>query len=201
MDIKIAGTDLGGVLVIEPDAFTDERGFFFESYSRRRFASHGIDVAFVQDNHSRSRTNVVRGLHYQGAAAPQWRLVRCTVGEILDVVVDLRIGSPTLGRWIGVRLAAEDRHQLLIPPPFAHGFVCISEHAEVQYKCSGFHDASAERALAWDDPDIAIEWPLTGEPILSRKDAAAPSFKEYLEVPDFPDGWERVAPPDPRGAR
>jgi dTDP-4-dehydrorhamnose 3,5-epimerase len=131
-------------------------------------------------------------LHYQGPGGPQWRLVRCTVGEIFDVVVDLRIGSPTLGHWVGVRLSADNRRQLLIPPPFAHGFAVLSEVAEVQYKCTGLHSAADERALAWDDPDVGIEWPLTGAPVLSAKDGAAPSFKSYLEDPDFPAGWERT---------
>ena len=190
MEIRITETMLDGVRVVAPDVFSDHRGFFYESYSKRRFAEHGIDLDFVQDNHSRSVRGVVRGLHYQGPAGGQWRLVRCSVGAILDVVVDLRIGSPTLGRWLGVELSSENRHQLLIPPAFAHGFVAMSEQAEVQYKCSGFHNPVAERALAWDDPDLAIDWPLPGDPIVSTKDAAAPSFQSYLAAPDFPVGWD-----------
>jgi dTDP-4-dehydrorhamnose 3,5-epimerase len=190
VEIRISETALDGVRVVAPDVFSDHRGFFYESYSKRRFAEHGIDLDFVQDNHSRSVRGVVRGLHYQGPAGGQWRLVRCSVGAILDVVVDLRMGSPTLGRWLGVELSSENRHQLLIPPAFAHGFVALSEQAEVQYKCSGFHNPVAERALAWYDPDLAIDWPLPGDPIVSTKDAAAPSFQAYLAAPDFPVGWD-----------
>lgn len=194
MEIRITPMDIHDVVVVEPEAFTDDRGFFFESYSRRRLAAEGIELDFVQDNHSRSRRGVVRGLHYQGPGAPQWRLVRCTVGEIFDVVVDLRVGSPTLGRWLGVPLSSAGRRQLLIPPPFAHGFLCVSDHAEVQYKCSNYHDPAAERVLAWNDPDLAIAWPLDGDPIVSAKDAAAPPFTTYLENPDFPVGWDARTP-------
>jgi dTDP-4-dehydrorhamnose 3,5-epimerase len=192
MNITVMPTELDGVLLIEPSIFTDERGFFYESYSARRFAENGIDLTFVQDNHSRSRTNVVRGLHYQAPGGAQWRLVRCTVGEIYDVVVDLRVGSPTFGKWIGVRLSAENKHQLLIPPPFAHGFAVVSGPAEVQYKCSGLHDSEAERALSWRDADLGIGWPLDGPPIVSTKDSQAPTFADYLADPDFPEGWEAV---------
>ena len=194
MDMAVSPTELPDVRVIDPEVFSDHRGFFYESYSERRFAAHGIELDFVQDNHSRSGRGVVRGLHYQGPGGAQWRLVRCTVGEIFDVVVDLRIGSPTLGRWVGVRLSADNRRQLLVPPPFAHGFTVLSDVAEVQYKCTGPHSAPDERALAWDDPDVGIEWPLAGGPVLSTKDGAAPSFKSYLEDPDFPAGWESAAP-------
>lgn len=200
MEIRVTPLGIRDVVLIEPEAFTDDRGFFFESYSRRRLVAAGIDLDFVQDNHSRSRRGVVRGLHYQGPAAAQWRLVRCTVGEIFDVAVDLRVGSPTFGRWLGVTLAATGRRQLLIPPPFAHGFLCVSEHAEVQYKCSGYHDPAAERVLAWNDPDLAIGWPLEGEPVVSAKDAAAPAFATYLENPDFPIGWEDRIPTSARSA-
>jgi dTDP-4-dehydrorhamnose 3,5-epimerase len=193
VNITITSTDLEGVQLIEPDTFTDERGFFYESYSSRRFAEHGIDLTFVQDNHSRSETNVVRGLHYQGPAGAQWRLVRCTVGEIFDVVVDLRVESSTFGKWIGVRLSAQNKHQLLIPPPFAHGFAVVSGPAEVQYKCSGLHNSAAERALSWRDADLGIDWPLDGDPIVSAKDSQAPTFVDYLANPDFPEGWDRSA--------
>jgi dTDP-4-dehydrorhamnose 3,5-epimerase len=191
VNITIIPTDLDGVRLIEGDVFTDHRGFFYESYSSRRFAQHGIDLTFVQDNHSRSVTNVVRGLHYQGPAGAQWRLVRCTVGEIFDVVVDLRVGSSTFGKWIGVRLSAQNKHQLLIPPPFAHGFAVVSGPAEVQYKCSGLHNAAAERALSWRDADLGIDWPLDGDPIVSAKDSQAPTLADYLANPDFPEGWDR----------
>ena len=185
MDIKVTETTLAGLLLIEPECFKDERGFFYESYSARRFAQRGIELSFVQDNHSRSTQGVLRGFHYQDATAPQYRLVRCTVGEVFDVAVDLRIGSPTLGRWYGARLSAENRRQLLLPPQFAHGFCVLSEVAEVQYKCSNFHTPSAERTLAWNDPDVAVEWPVR-DPILSVRDSRrGTSFKEYLKNPCF----------------
>lgn len=176
---------LPGVRVLEFEPFTDDRGFFYESYSRRTFHELGIDLDFVQDNHSRSRGGVIRGLHYQGPAAPQWRLVRCPVGEIFDVVVDIWAGSPTYGQWIGVRLSAENKKQLLIPPAFAHGFAVLSDVAEVQYKCTGHHDPTAERAMAFDDPDLGIAWPVE-KPLTSAKDAGAASFRAYREAPDFP---------------
>lgn len=189
MKIVATNLDLPGVRLLEPEAFVDDRGFFFESYSQRTFAELGIDLTFVQDNHSRSKAGVVRGLHYQGPAGAQWRLVRCTVGEIYDVVVDLQVGSPTFGRWIGVRLSAENKAQLLVPPAFAHGFAVVSDVAEVQYKCTGLHHPAAERALAHDDPDLAIAWPVD-EPLTSAKDAAAPSFRAYQDDPDFFAGWD-----------
>ncbi|HTZ45180.1 MAG TPA: dTDP-4-dehydrorhamnose 3,5-epimerase [Jatrophihabitans sp.] len=189
MKVTVTEEDLPGVRTIDPSIFTDDRGFFYENYSSRTLAEHGIDLVFVQDNHSRSRANVIRGLHYQGPAGAQWRLVRCTVGEIFDVIVDLDLGSPTFGQWRGYRLSAENKRQLLIPPAYAHGFAVLSEVAEVQYKCSNWHNAQAERALAFDDPYLGIEWPLAGPPVTSAKDAAAPSFKDYQANPDFPAGW------------
>lgn len=185
MDIQIEKTELSGVLLVKPAAFEDERGFFFESYSKRRFSAAGLDIDFVQDNHSRSVAGVVRGLHFQNRLAPQWRLVRCTRGEVLDVVVDLRKGSPTLGRWMGARLTADNRHQLLIPPQFAHGFAVLSDVAEVQYKCSGFHNPEADSVIAWNDRRIGIEWPIK-DPILSQKDATkGMSFESYLSGTAF----------------
>ena len=185
MDVTVSPTSCEDVVVLQPTAFEDERGAFFESWSSRTLARHGIDLTFVQDNHSRSGPAVVRGLHFQGALAPQWRLVRCTVGEVLDVVVDLRAGAPTLGRWTAVRLSAANRRQLLVPPHYAHGFAVVGQGAEVQYKCTGWHEAGAERALRWDDPDLAIDWQLSAPPVLSKKDAAAPSFADYLRAPEF----------------
>jgi dTDP-4-dehydrorhamnose 3,5-epimerase len=201
MDIRVKELDLPGVKLISPDIFSDHRGFFYESYSKRRFAQHGIDLDFVQDNHSRSARGVVRGLHYQGPAGAQWRLVRCTIGEIFDVVVDLDLGSATFGRWTGVHLTAENKDQLLIPPAFAHGFTVLSEVAEVQYKCTGFHNGAAERALAWDDPQVGIQWPTTGELVISAKDAAAPSFAAYRDNPDFPAGWTQESARSEENAR
>ena len=192
MDIRIEETDLEGVAVLHPEAFEDERGFFFESYSSRTLARHGIDLSFVQDNHSRSARNVVRGLHFQDASAPQHRLVRCTVGVIWDVVVDIRVGSPTFGQWFGTELSADNRRQLLIGPAFAHGFAVLSDVAEVQYKCTGLHNAAAEGSLRWDDPTVAIDWPVD-EPILSARDRSAPGLDVYLQDPAFTAGalrWE-----------
>jgi dTDP-4-dehydrorhamnose 3,5-epimerase len=190
--VKITAYDQGlpGVRVLEFETFTDDRGFFYESYNQRSFVELGIDLTFVQDNHSRSVRNVIRGLHYQGPAGAQWRLVRCPVGEIYDVVVDIEEGSPTFGRWLGVHLSAENRHQLLIPPAYAHGFAVLSQVAEVQYKCTGHHDPGAERALSYADPDLAITWPVL-DPITSAKDAAAPTFRDYREHPDFSAGWDQ----------
>lgn len=187
MDMRVFRTKLDGVLIIEPDCFRDDRGFFFESYSQRRFAKHGLNLTFVQDNHSRSRRGVLRGFHYQDATAPQFRLVRCTAGEIWDVVVDLRVGSPTFGRWLGVALSEDNQKQLLIGPEFAHGFVVLSEVAEVQYKCTGHHAPSAERSLAWDDPDVAVDWP-NSTPFLSERDKRGQSLEDYLTNPAFVGG-------------
>jgi dTDP-4-dehydrorhamnose 3,5-epimerase len=189
MKVTVTDEKLPGVKILDLETFTDDRGFFYENYSSRRLAEHGIELSFVQDNHSRSKANVVRGLHYQGPAGAQWRLVRCTVGEIFDVVVDIQIGSPTLGQWIGVHLSADNKRQLLIPPAYAHGFAVLSDVAEVQYKCSGLHNPAAERALAYNDPQLAILWPLEGAPVTSAKDASAPSFADYLANPDFVAGW------------
>src|SRR5436190_530358 len=136
MNIRVVPTEIAGVMRIEPEFFEDERGFFFESYSKRNFGKNDLDLDFVQDNHSRSARGVLRGFHYQDTRAPQWRLVRCTVGEIFDVVVDLRPSSPSYGKWAGFHLSAANKHQLLIPPEFAHGFCVLSDSAEVQYKCT-----------------------------------------------------------------
>jgi len=185
MSIRLVRTELEGLLIIEPEFFQDERGFFLESYSKRAFQERGLDLTFVQDNHSRSVKGVLRGLHFQNSKAPQWRLVRCTVGEVWDVVVDLRAGGPTAGKWFGTPLSADSKRQLLIPPEFAHGFCVISENAEVQYKCTNFHMPEAEETLAWDDPEIGISWPIE-KPILSGRDREmGMSFQEYLRQPAF----------------
>jgi dTDP-4-dehydrorhamnose 3,5-epimerase len=156
-----------------------------ETYHRRQLLERGLDFTFVQDNHSRSSRGVLRGLHYQDARAPQTRLVRCTVGEIFDAIVDLKIGSPTFGRSYSIHLTAENRKQLLIPAEFAHGFLVLSDVAEVQYKCTGHHDPAAERSLAWNDPEVAIAWPLA-TPTLSARDQSAPSLADYRCNPAFP---------------
>lgn len=186
-DIRIVQTALEGVRMIELDCFYDDRGFFLESYHEQRFAAHGIDFRFVQDNHSRSKRHVLRGFHYQNATAPQYRLVRCTVGEVWDVVVDLRVGSPTFSRWLGSTLRAEEKKYLLVAPEFAHGFVVLSDYAEIQYKVTAHHDPSAETGLLWNDPDIGVHWPIEA-PILSAKDRHNPTLKDYLASPAFRSG-------------
>ncbi len=184
MQFHIVPTRIEGVLIIEPRLFRDARGFFMESYNRRAFAELGIPQEFVQDNHSRSVKGVIRGLHYQDMRAPQTKLVRCTLGRVWDVVVDLRVGSPTFGQWEAVELSAENARMLLVPIGFAHGFAVLSEVAEVQYKCDGYYAPDAEGAIRWDDPDLAIPWPIEA-PLLSQKDAAAPTLRAYLQAPRF----------------
>lgn len=180
--------DLAPLLVLTPRVFRDGRGFFAESYNRRAFAeAAGADIDFVQDNHSRSSRGVLRGLHYQLPPRAQGKLVRVVSGEIFDVAVDVRRGSPTFGRWFGIVLSAETGNQLWIPPGFAHGFLTLSETADVLYKASDYWDPASERSIAWNDPDIAIDWTLEGEPILSDKDAAAPPLAA-AEVFGMPDG-------------
>ncbi len=192
MDIRVVDTGIDGVVVIEPDFFQDHRGFFFESYNKKRFAEHGLEHTFVQDNHSRSGRGVLRGLHYQTMDAPQHRLIRCTVGEVWDVVVDLRVGSPTFGRWYGAALSAENKKQVLVAPEFAHGFVVLSEFAEVQYKCTNYHNPSAEACLAWNDPQVQIAWPVR-DPILSDRDrTSGKTLQAYLQNPSFVTGRQSV---------
>lgn len=174
----IRPTALPEVLLIEPALHRDGRGTFMESYNRAAFGEAvGRDVDFVQDNHSLSRQGVLRGLHYQLPPYPQGKLVRTVVGEVFDVAVDIRRGSPTFGRWVGVRLSAENRRQLWIPEGFAHGFLTLSEQAEVLYKASAYYAPDSERSLLWDDPGLAIDWPLVGRPLLSPKDEAAPRLE------------------------
>lgn len=169
--MKVTPTAIPEVLILEPQVFGDDRGFFFESYNARRFEQlTGVSANFVQDNHSKSPRNVVRGLHYQ-IRQPQGKLVRVTAGAIYDVVVDMRRSSPFFGRWVGVDLSAENRRQLWVPPGFAHGFVVTSDTAECLYKTTDYWAPEYERALLWNDPALAIDWPLTGEPMLSGKDS------------------------------
>ena len=172
-------TAIDGVLLVDPEVFADERGFFMEVWNAEAFAAAGLDVAFVQDNHSRSRRGVLRGLHYQ-AARPQGKLIRVTSGAVFDVAVDLRRASPTFGRWFGARLTAASRRMLWTPPGTAHGFLTLSATADVAYKCTDVHVPSDDRAIAWNDPDLAIAWPLApgARPILSARDAAAASFRD-----------------------
>jgi len=168
--VKVERSSIADVLLLEPEVFGDARGFFFESYNRRAFAREtGIDVEFVQDNHSRSSKNVLRGLHYQ-LRQPQGKLVRVTAGEIWDVAVDLRRGSPSFGRWAAATLSAESRRMLWVPAGFAHGFLVLSELAEVLYKTTDYYAPEHERSLLWNDPALAIAWPLAGEPVMTDKD-------------------------------
>ena len=168
--MKVTSTRIPDVLIIEPKVFGDERGFFFESFNRRQFAELiGRDVDFVQDNHSRSVKNVLRGLHYQ-VQQPQGKLVRVGLGEVFDVAVDIRKSSPTFGRWVGAHLSAENKRQMWVPPGFAHGFLVQSDYAEFLYKTTDFYASEHERCIAWNDPTIGIDWPLSGEPLLSVKD-------------------------------
>ena len=186
-------TKLEGVVIIEANAVRDPRGFFIESWNQRAFAAHGLDYTFVQDNHSRSGAKVLRGLHYQDMTMPQGKLVRCTFGAIFDVAVDLRVGSPTFAQWVGVELSADNFRQLMIPPGFAHGFATLSDVAEVQYKCTGFYAPGSEGSVRWDDPDIGIQWPFA-DPLVSARDAAARSLKDYLAAPAFTFDHVRPSP-------
>ncbi len=176
--MNIINTAIPDVLVLEPRVFGDDRGFFMESYNRRFFNDTVYrDVDFVQDNHSRSTKGVLRGLHYQIQQA-QGKLVRCVLGEIFDVAVDIRKSSPTFGKWIGVTLSAKNKHQVWVPEGCAHGFMVLSDTAEVLYKASDFYAPEHERAILWNDQDIGIEWPEGIEPILSEKDMEASAFKD-----------------------
>jgi len=169
--MKVTPTAMPEVLVLEPRVFGDDRGFFYESFNARTFEKlTGLRVNFVQDNHTRSARGVLRGLHYQ-IRQPQGKLVRVSVGAIFDVVVDMRRSSPFFGRWVGVELSAENRHELWVPPGFAHGFVVTSESAEVQYKNTDYWAPEHERTVLWNDPALAIDWPLSGAPVLSGKDS------------------------------
>ena len=171
--MKFIETRIPDVVIVEPTVFGDERGFFMETWERRKFAAAGLDSGFVQDNHSRSVRGTLRGLHYQ-IEQPQGKLVRVTQGAVFDVAVDIRRSSPTFGQWVGVELSAENKRQLLVSPRFAHGFYVTSEVAEFQYKCTDFYAPEHERSIRWDDPELGIEWPLVegGEPLLSDKDRA-----------------------------
>ena len=169
--MRVTPTDIPDVKLIEPRVFGDARGFFFESWNRRALADAGIDADFVQDNHSRSARGVLRGLHYQIEHA-QGKLVRATAGEVFDVAVDLRRSSPTFGRSVGIMLSAANKRMLWIPPGFAHGFLVVSEDAEFLYKTTDYWYPEHERTLLWNDPALAIAWPLSGAPVLAAKDVA-----------------------------
>jgi dTDP-4-dehydrorhamnose 3,5-epimerase len=179
--MRFLRTDLPEVILIEPDLHRDERGFFLETYHARRYAEAGIPAAFVQDNHSRSCRGTLRGLHAQ-SRRPQGKLIRVVEGEVFDVAVDLRRGSPRFGRWVGVRLGTAEFRQVYVPPGFAHGFYVTSDCAQVEYKVTEFYDPEDEVAIAWNDPKIAVAWPLVGAglPVLSAKDRTAPTLGEIL---------------------
>jgi dTDP-4-dehydrorhamnose 3,5-epimerase len=174
--MNVLETNLPGVLVIEPKVFGDARGFFLETYNAERYRAAGIDVTFVQDNHSRSRRGVLRGLHYQ-LEHTQGKLVQVQRGEVYDVAVDVRLGSPTFGQVYGCVLSEENHRQLYIPPGYAHGFVVLSETCDFVYKCTDYYHPASEQSVAWDDPDLAIAWPLK-DVQLSAKDAGAPRLKD-----------------------
>jgi len=186
--MKMEQTVLPGVMLITPPRFGDHRGFFSESYSRAKLAEAGIDMDFVQDNHSLSRDKgTIRGLHFQAPPHAQDKLVRCGRGALFDVAVDIRNGSPTYGLWVGYELSFENGHQLLVPAGFAHGFMTLEPETEIVYKCSDYYAPETEGALMWSDPDISIDWPLDNiTPILSDKDAAAPAFSGF----DSPFTWQ-----------
>lgn len=184
MTIRVTTTSLDGVLVIDTDCRHDPRGFFYESWNARDFAAAGLDLTFVQEGHSRSAKGVLRGIHYQDESAPQGKLVRCTAGSIYDVAVDLRLGSPTFGRWFGVELSADNRRQIYVPPGYGHGLQATADVAEVQYKQTGFYSPQAEGVIAWDDPDIGITWPIA-RPMVSERDRDGTSLVQYLDRPAF----------------
>ncbi|MCI8501688.1 MAG: dTDP-4-dehydrorhamnose 3,5-epimerase [Oscillospiraceae bacterium] len=174
-------TEIDGLYVIEPTVFGDDRGYFMETYNYNEFKEAGLGMTFVQDNESKSRRGVLRGLHFQ-TRNPQGKLVRVIEGEVFDVAVDLREGSKTFGKWYGVTLNTENKRQFYIPEGFAHGFVVLSDEAKFVYKCTNFYDPSSEGGLLWNDPEIGIEWPVTDdmEILLSEKDRKQPTLREYL---------------------
>jgi dTDP-4-dehydrorhamnose 3,5-epimerase len=176
--VNIVPTDIEGLVIIEPRVFGDDRGFFMESWNRQLFADIGLDLDFVQDNHSRSAKGVLRGLHYQ-QPNPQGKLVRVTAGRAWDVAVDLRAGSATYGKWAGVELSAENKRLFWVPPGFAHGFVSLEDGTDFLYKCTAFYTPANEHSLMWNDPEVGIEWPLEGiEPQLSAKDKVGKPLSE-----------------------
>ena len=174
--LKVLRTVLPGVLIIQPDVFKDNRGFFMETYHRKKYADKGLDQSFVQDNLSYSTLGTLRGLHYQYPNA-QAKLVQALKGEIYDVAVDIRQGSPSFGQWAGAHLSDENKNQLFIPQGFAHGFCVISDTALVVYKCSSFYAPESEKGILWSDPDIGIDWPVK-DPVLSPKDSQCPCLKD-----------------------
>lgn len=177
MPFEFEKLPLAGAVLVKPRVFSDARGFFVETYKKAEFAASGISAEFVQDNHSKSSKGVLRGLHYQRGAAAQGKLVRCTAGAILDVGVDIRQGSPTFGRWLSAELTAANAHMLYLPPGFAHGFLVLSETAEMIYKCTTEYAPAQEGGIIWNDPEIGVKWGVE-TPLLSARDAALPSLKD-----------------------
>jgi len=177
--VNVIKAEIADVLIVEPKVFGDERGFFYESFNEKLwYEKTGLDVSFVQDNHSKSARGVLRGLHYQVPSAAQGKLVRCVFGEVFDVAVDIRKASATFGHWVGIHLSSENKRQLWIPAGFAHGFMVLSEEAEFLYKTTDYYAPEQERAIRWNDPDLKIEWPGEVVPVLSAKDADAPRFSD-----------------------
>lgn len=177
MPFKFTKLEIPEVILIEPQVFCDERGYFFESYKYSEFAENGINVNFVQDNHSYSKKGVIRGLHYQNPPKAQGKLIKVIVGEVFDVAVDIRKGSPNYGKWVAVVLSAHNKKMLYIPPGFAHGFCALSDVAEVLYKCTNEYAPECEAGIRWNDPQINIKWPISN-PILSKKDSFLPFLKD-----------------------
>ena len=190
--MRVIQTSIPGVVVIEPRVFTDHRGFFLESYHQQRYQDAGLAASFVQDNHSRSLKGTLRGLHYQ-LDHPQGKLVRVIQGEVFDVAVDIRRGSPWFGQWVGEYLSAENKKQFYVPPGFAHGFCVLSDSADVVYKCTDFYNPQDEHGLVWNDPDLGIDWPCQ-QPSLSTKDEESPTLQSLqamkTQLPVYTDGKE-----------
>ncbi|HEY3985464.1 dTDP-4-dehydrorhamnose 3,5-epimerase [Cedecea sp.] len=181
--MNVIKTEIADLLIIEPKVFGDSRGFFFESFNQTMFdAAVGDKINFVQDNHSKSSKNVLRGLHFQENPHAQGKLVRCIAGEVFDVAVDIRRDSETFGKWVGVILSASNKRQLWIPEGFAHGFVTLEDNTEFVYKTTDFYHPESEQSIAWNDPDINIEWPLMESPILSAKDLSAKCLRDFFSL-------------------
>ena len=179
--MEVTKTRVDGVLLIKPKVFGDERGYFVETYQKERYSEIGITHPFVQDNHSMSRRGILRGLHYQ-TKHPQGKLVMVSLGAVFDVAVDIRLDSPTFGKWFGAILSQENQHQLWIPPGLAHGFLVLSDIAHFHYKCTDFYDPKNETSILWNDPELNIEWPFAEDVVLSQKDMNALSFKSAVQL-------------------
>ena len=185
MKIKLITTPLNDLKIVEIDYFKDERGFFIENWHKKDFSKAGIDIEFVQDSHSRSKKGVIRGLHYQDMTSPMAKLVRCSLGRVFYVAVDLRVSSPTFGKWYSLELNEENQLQLFVPLGFALGMAALTSWVDLQYKQAGFYNPSSGKTILWNDPDIGIKWPKIKIPIISEKDKQGISWKQYLKNPDF----------------